>query len=616
MSAELNILDLVERGGALARPHKFFVVLTFPVDRAAIELCLARPSVAGVVLPEEKPQGAFDDPSRIGRYYEQSSRWKFPNAQAGAIVVLGSRDSVGLGIVSPAYWLGVKRFVFVDPASGEVFVRSTFGLIGRNLAASLRQQFAHFTAYLPPITAYLLRKSRGLRRLAIHLAPRLPVVGPHIFALHLRGLLRVPTVLGIEASPSSNVVILAIGSLSPGGSERQVVNTALMLKRIGGFCPLVVCMRPNEASAVHYRSILDRAGVEVIELPKIRPLEGANAAGRRLLALCEKKCQRLGYDFTADVLGFVTVFLIRKPRVVHGFLDEINIKASIAAILTQVPKIVMSARSMAPINFMLHQNYMRPAYRVLTRHRELVFCNNSQAGAADYQRWLKVRNLKMRVVRNGIDFELFPSRSSIDHTMRANLGIPADVMVLGSVMRLSEEKQPTLWARVVIEISLRRVDVDFVLVGDGPLRDAVERLITSAGIENRVHLIPGTGDVAGVLRALDVFLLTSRLEGLPNVLIEAQAVGVPVVTTPAGGAAETLHPGVSGLIAPDQSVLGVANACLTLLDDHSLRSRMSTAAAEFVRDRFSLDRMIEETLRVYKVSNEPAAPCVALRDTS
>jgi glycosyltransferase involved in cell wall biosynthesis len=98
----------------------------------------------------------------------------------------------------------------------------------------------------------------------------------------------------------------------------------------------------------------------------------------------------------------------------------------------------------------------------------------------------------------------------------------------------------------------------------------------------------------------DLFLLTSRVEGLPNTLIEAQAVGVPVVTTPAGGSAETLDPGRTGLVSPDYSILGIADTCMKLLDDDRLRARMAKAAPEFVRQHFSLERMYTETLRLYE----------------
>jgi glycosyltransferase involved in cell wall biosynthesis len=141
--------------------------------------------------------------------------------------------------------------------------------------------------------------------------------------------------------------------------------------------------------------------------------------------------------------------------------------------------------------------------------------------------------------------------------------------------------------------------VHFALAGIGPLKDSVEKIITGAGIKNRVHLLGQIRDIAPVMHSFDVFLLTSRLEGLPNVLIEAQAVGLPIVTTPAGGAAETLDPGRTGLVTDDHSLASITRACLLLIDDADLRARFAKAAPQFAREKFSIDRMLKRTLALY-----------------
>jgi glycosyltransferase involved in cell wall biosynthesis len=227
-------------------------------------------------------------------------------------------------------------------------------------------------------------------------------------------------------------------------------------------------------------------------------------------------------------------------------------------------------------------------------------CNNSRAGAADYGRWLGNPKLDTTILHNGIDFGTFESRTGVDRTVRRQFGIPEDVLLVASVMRISEEKQPLLWARVAIEISRRRPDVHFALIGDGPLRAQFEQIVTAAQIDSRVHLLGSSFDVPALLQASDLFLLTSRVEGLPNVLLEAQAVGLPAVTTPAGGAAETLDPGRTGLVTPDHTVRGIADACLALLDDDILRASMAQAGPDFVRRHFSLEQMFAGTLRLYE----------------
>jgi glycosyltransferase involved in cell wall biosynthesis len=585
----VKISDFIDKVEQFTGRRRFIAVLTFPADRDTVQRLLARSSVAGIILTDAADKNKLDDDRRVG-YRERTdpSFWRFPKARASVVAVLGARDAVGLRIARDSFIHGVRSFVFVDPFDGAARTRSiyrvTFPLALRSARGSIsragRWLISGALALASSLAGLLLRSW----------------IGEMLYARRLRRFLQLAKAIPTDVIPRSDTVILAIASLSPGGSERQIVNTAMMLKREGRFRPLVVCARLQDATSMFYGDLLERAGVEVVNLQVVNTSD----AGGPMIELCKSEAAFLGYDIPDDLLRWLIFILNERPKIVHAFLDENNIKVGLAAVLARVPRIVLSARSVAPDNFLLLRGYMRPGYQVLLREHEVIFCNNSSAGARDYRRWLRNRSLKIAVLRNGVDFSSFAPRDRVDLTVRQRFGIPTQALVLGSVMRLSEEKQPELWARVVLEISRRRADVCFVLIGNGPLRPRVEQLIANAGIASRVYDLGQTTEVSTVLRGLDMLLLTSRREGLPNVLIEAQAVGVPVVTTPAGGASETLDPGVTGLIAPDHSVRTVANTCIALLEDHAMRTRMGHAAAPFVRKNFSLERMIEETKRHYE----------------
>ena len=574
-----HIVDIVNVVSARTRRSKFVVAFTFPVDRDLVETLLRVPSVRGVILSDESEWKKLPKSENVGfRHRPGYSLWRYPRSSADTVIVFGGREWVGLRVVSTAFGkCGIRYFAFTDGTVKSIEVYSSAAL-------SLR---------------LVIRSIRSRVRPRIRLQLNLYKLRERTFALRLPVMLRVCRKFAPPVDPTETAV-LVIGSLRPGGSERQAVNTAVMIKRLGTLRPVVVCARLGDEESAFYRSILDDAGVDVVDLRQVDITAACSGAHQRLIGLYRSEGEKLGYDMVDDLLRYLIFLLNVRPKIVHSFLDENNIKAGIAAVIARVPKIILSGRNVAPDNFLLFRRYMRPGYRALMRFPSVALCNNSRAGAMDYRRWLRAPSLKIDVVYNGIDFATFSPKVAIDRALRGRLGISPQALVVGTVIRLNEEKQPTLWARVAIELSRRRPDVDFVLVGDGPLRDSVKRIVAIAGIESRVHFIRGTEDVAGVLRELDVFLLTSRLEGLPNVLVEAQAVGVPVVTTPAGGAVETLNPGVTGFVAPDQSVRGIADTCLVLLDDDRLRARMSAAATEFVRDRFSLDRMIKDTLRLYE----------------
>ncbi|MGH9197790.1 MAG: glycosyltransferase, partial [Acidimicrobiia bacterium] len=162
-----------------------------------------------------------------------------------------------------------------------------------------------------------------------------------------------------------------------------------------------------------------------------------------------------------------------------------------------------------------------------------------------------------------------------------------------------EEKRPLLWVEAAARVSKRRPDAHFVVFGTGPLRTEMEHLARKYDLEARLHL-PGTTDNAPLaISSMDVFMLTSMFEGTPNVVLEAQLLGVPVVATEAGGTREAIDVNVTGWIVTGARPEALAERVLSVLDDPSWRVRASRAGPEFVAARFGLERMVEETLALY-----------------
>lgn len=103
------------------------------------------------------------------------------------------------------------------------------------------------------------------------------------------------------------------------------------------------------------------------------------------------------------------------------------------------------------------------------------------------------------------------------------------------------------------------------------------------------------------MAAMDIFLLTSRLEGLPNVLIEAQAIGVPVVTTNVGGAPETMLDRVTGWVLDNDEIIDAANQIIRLIRDENWRDQARLSMPTFVREKFGMEKMLNKTLSIYGV---------------
>ena len=400
-----------------------------------------------------------------------------------------------------------------------------------------------------------------------------------------------------SSTPPAGIVIVC-GTLGSGGAERQIVNTALGLRSRG--CTAITILCQNLASGVNafFASQLSEAGVEVIELKRAEWSSGA-PLGERIAW----RTSGIGQHGVSDVLAMAQFFHNRRPAVVHAWLDEVNIKAGMAAIAAGVQRIVLSGRSVAPWQFPIYRPYLRYGYQLLSMEPTVLMLNNSEAGAADYLHWLGRPAGQIRVLRNGLatDASSLPCPSAAS-TWRKETGLNAEALTVGGIMRFTEEKGPFLWVRTAAAVLAARPDTTFVLVGDGPLRHAAMRLARRLGLGERLRL-PGLDRQPELAIAnMDVLLLTSRCEGLPNVVIEAQAMGVPAVVTSRGGSPEAVDEGITGWSVDVLEPQALAERVIAVLDSDSWRAAARARGPLFVRERFGLERMLDETLDCYGIS--------------
>jgi glycosyltransferase involved in cell wall biosynthesis len=182
---------------------------------------------------------------------------------------------------------------------------------------------------------------------------------------------------------------------------------------------------------------------------------------------------------------------------------------------------------------------------------------------------------------------------------RRRIGLPEEGPVIGTVGRFSEQKDPHTWIRAAAQVARQRPDASFVMIGDGPLRSEAERLAVALGCASRLVTTGLRDDVPLVLPALDVFLLTSRWEGLPLVIPQAMAAGVPVVTSTADGNREVVGDRENGLLVPPQDPDAAAAALLEVLADPALRGSIVTTGRATARE-FSLSRTIPQLEDLYE----------------
>ena len=206
---------------------------------------------------------------------------------------------------------------------------------------------------------------------------------------------------------------------------------------------------------------------------------------------------------------------------------------------------------------------------------------------------------KYVTIRSGIDLDRFRTPSRPRQAVRAELDVPQDAPVVGTVTRLSPQKAPLDFVKAVARLPSQRPNVHFVMVGDGPLRAEVEAEIRAQGLSERVHLTGLRRDVPDLMHSFDVFALSSLWEGLPRVLPQAMAAGLPIVATAVDGNAEAVNDDLNGFLTPPGDPQAFAEALLTLLEDPALAARMGQAGLDRV-DEFGARKMVRDIAALYE----------------
>lgn len=413
----------------------------------------------------------------------------------------------------------------------------------------------------------------------------------------------------VPYEPVPRRVIAVSASLAAGGAERQLVNLLRGLSEPAFDLDLALfCL--SLARRTHrdfFLPLLAGTSVNVVTPDK------------DAIEICLNAAESVPYaqlirSFPADMAGPIAFWLgefrRRRPQVVHAWQDNTNLTAVVAALLAGVPRIVLSTRSMRPDNPRRRlKRFMREGYQAVLGHPSVVLSNNSRAGADDYAAWLGIDPATVKVVHNGIDFERLAQ--SVDFSrarqLRDNLGVPPDAPVIGSVFRMTGEKRPLLWVEVAAEVARQDPRAHFIVCGDGPMRTDMLNLAARLGIADRLHLLGLQDDIGSYYKAMDVVLLTSRHEGLPNVLLEAQSLGVPVVAPDVGGVSETVWQGVTGWTVREADAHALAERALTCLTNSAWAARARAEAPSFVRERFGIAAMLHRTLDVYGLPNSRRA---------
>jgi glycosyltransferase involved in cell wall biosynthesis len=201
-------------------------------------------------------------------------------------------------------------------------------------------------------------------------------------------------------------------------------------------------------------------------------------------------------------------------------------------------------------------------------------------------------------VHEGIDVERVTATPPVN--VHEAFFLPHGAPVVGNVAALVPHKGQRHLVEAARLLVREMPDVRFVILGEGELREQLERQVNEHRLQKHV-LLPGfRTDVIGCIKGFDLFAMSSVTEGLGTSLLDAMACAKPIVATTAGGIPEIVEDGVSGVLVPPRDHEAMAAAIRRLLQDAALRERMAAAGLARVTARFTVERMVDETARVYE----------------
>ncbi|MDX5338277.1 MAG: glycosyltransferase [Cyclobacteriaceae bacterium] len=207
--------------------------------------------------------------------------------------------------------------------------------------------------------------------------------------------------------------------------------------------------------------------------------------------------------------------------------------------------------------------------------------------------------LKVKVVQNGVNTEVFRKRGEKKPAFKKRLGIPENSPVIGKVAVFRSQKRLWLWVEIAIRILKKYPNVHFLLVGDGEWKSRILRQIVDSGFKANFHLVGVQKEVIPYLNLMDIYLSSSEFEGLPIAMLEAMACEVPVVATRAGGIGEVIQHGKQGFLTEIDTWEELELYCENLILDPELREKMGKASRAQVIENFSMKKMVQALEKIY-----------------
>lgn len=353
-----------------------------------------------------------------------------------------------------------------------------------------------------------------------------------------------------------HTIAFVIDGLSFGGAEKQVAILARSLPK--AYRPIVISLS-NRLDP--YGDDLMARGIDVIALP------------------------RRSHNDLKRLWGLKRILKDSNARIVHGWLDAANAYAYTAGRMLGRP-VILSLRN----ELLCMSGGKASVLAWMLRHCDGVLVN-SRAGEVFMDTKIRVERDKIIHIGNWVDPDKIVTARTISN--------PSERPTIGFVGRFAKQKRLHLLVAAFAGVLKRIPRARLILMGDGDERDALADQSTELGIEEHVEFVAQGTNVEETMRRFHVLALTSAFEGMPNVAIEALALGIPVISTRVGGVDQLILEGKTGLFFSNDTPETISETLVRALSDHGLLETAMTSGPKLVESKCSIESALTHLLPVY-----------------
>jgi glycosyltransferase involved in cell wall biosynthesis len=381
----------------------------------------------------------------------------------------------------------------------------------------------------------------------------------------------------------SATILFLLDTLDIGGTETHTVQLAKRLNEKGHRI-VIGCLHSGGILAAD----LKQAGIPVVEFPKT----GSLLSLRGIYQIMRLARYIRRYQFS----------------VIHTHDLWANLMGVVAARIAGTRVIISSQRDLG------HLWWYTPLRIRIIRIIHLLAGHvlaNSSAVRDALVRDFRLPATRIRIIRNGIDVERFAKAHADRAKMFPTLENQARLVILIANMHSSVKGHLDL-IDAAFQVCRAIPETRFLLVGDGKERPMIEERVKDADLSQHFLFLGRRTDIPELLACAEVSVLPSRAEGLPNVILEAMAAGLPVVATRVGGIPEIIVDEESGLLVPPNKPSALAKAIIRVLRDPAFAAQIGRTAREQIRTHFGFDRVVIAHEELYGISQYPAKSPIRL----